>query len=459
VPFAELKDSSPPHHEEAEKFVLGAILQYTDEDAVDDTVTSLRPEDFYKGAHREIFRVIYALHDKKEPVDIRTVAIELEKTGSLERSGGASYIASLTSAVPTSANIGYYRGIVQELALRRRLIKVSSEITADAYDETKEALSVIEEAERKVLEIADTRQTGEYSSVHDLIFKTVDTIEKINNTQGTYSGIPSGFSDLDDLLDGFQNSEFIVIGARPGTGKTALALSMAANISIRQKKAVGFFSLEMSNQAIMQRLVASEARLNLRKIRFTKLKDSDLGNLSDAGSRIYDAPLYISDTPGMRLLDLRSQARRMKSKHGVQIIFIDYISLIQADRQYNIPRHEQIAEISRSLKALARELEIPLVVLSQIKRESEDKPTPGLSDIRESSAIEQDADVVLLLYRSRKKKEGEKDAAGKEEKEGPRDIEELTLEVAKQRNGPVDKVRLTFLRNFTRFQAYTKPQH
>ncbi len=438
----ELKDKIPPHNEEAERATLGALLLSTDSDVLTTVIQYLREDDFYRIAHRKIYHAIIGLFERGESIDLITLAKELKSQGDMESVGGAAYISSLTSSVPSTANVEYYAKIVQEMSVRRRLIRISQEITADAFDEGSESRASIEEAERKIFEITDSQQKGSYVRARDIIGKTIEAIEKLYHTQNSYTGIPSGFDALDNMLSGFQKSELIIIGARPSVGKTALALSMAANISIRQNRPVGFFTLEMARMALMQRLVASEARIASHVIRTGMLQPVDFSNLTNAAGLIYEAPLYISDAPNMKLLDLRAQARRMKSHHNVEIIFIDYLTLISSENQ-DLPRHEQIAEISRSLKALARELDIPVVALSQVRRETEGK-VPTLADIRESGSIEQDADVVMFLHRERFSDQDSNDGKDRNEIE-------TQLVIAKQRNGPVGTIKIAFMPQYTKF--------
>ena len=435
-----LRDRVPPHNTEAEVATLGAIL--LDPDSFGRVLPLLRPGDFYRAAHARIFDAIIVLWEKNEAIDLITVTEALKSAGDLEIAGGAAYISSLTSSVPTSANVEYYAKIVHETSVRRRLLQVAQQIVADSFSETGESRELVEEAERKIFDLSEGDHAGGYKQAKEIVKQTVEAIEKLYRTKEEYTGIPSGFPALDKLLSGFQDSEFIVIGARPSVGKTALALTMAANISIHRKIPVGFFTLEMSDMAIMQRLIASEARIGSQKIRTGMLRPADFKNLTDAAGMIYDAPLWISDTPGMRLLDLRAQARRMRSQLGVRIIFVDYISLINNEHA-DLPRHEQIAEISRSLKALARELTIPIVALSQLTRDVEGK-RPNLASIRESGSIEQDADVVMFLHRNRGETSGDADHA---------DNIETELIVAKQRNGPVGTVPIAFVAKYTRFES------
>ena len=435
---AALRDRVPPNNVEAEQATLGAIL--LDPEALGRVLSFLRADDFYKSAHARVFDAIVDLWEKSEGIDLITVTKALKGSGDLELVGGAAYVSSLTSTVPTSANVEYYARIVREMSMRRRLLKTANEIIAETFREGAESREVIEEAERRIFEISEGQETTGFKQAREIVKQTVEAIENLYRTKDDYTGIPSGFPALDKMLSGFQDSEFIIIGARPSVGKTALALTMAANISIHRKIPVGFFTLEMSDMAIMQRLIASEARIGSQKIRTGMLRPADFKNLTDAAGMIYDAPLWISDTPGMRLLDLRAQARRMKSNFDVKIIFVDYISLIN-NEHLDVPRHEQIAEISRSLKALARELAIPVVALSQVTRDVEGK-RPTLASIRESGSIEQDADVVIFLHRNRG-----------ETSEDPQNANNIETEliVAKQRNGPVGTVRIAFVPEYTRF--------
>jgi replicative DNA helicase len=356
--------------------------------------------------------------------------------------GGAGYVSSLTGAVPTSANVEYYARIVKESSVRRKLLRVSNEIIATIYDDTRESRKVLEEAERRIFDIAESQQSEAFRKAKDIVQETVEAIERLYKTKDSYTGIPSGFPDLDNMLSGFQDSELIIIGARPSVGKTALALTMAAHMAIHQHVPVGFFTAEMSNMALMQRLIAAEARIGSQTIRTGMLKPSDFKSLTDAAGLIYEAPLWINDTPNIPLLDLRAQARRMVAQMGIRILFIDYITLITSENT-ELPRHEQVAEISRSLKALARELKVPIVALSQLTRDSEGK-RPSLASIRESGSIEQDADVVIFLHRERGS-----DRTGEEHPS----VVETELVVAKQRNGPVGTVKIAFVPKYTKFES------
>jgi replicative DNA helicase len=420
----------PSHNEEAEVATLGALL--IDGEALPTVLPLVRPEDFYKTAHQRIYEAVLSLYERGQTVDLITLSEEMRAKGILESCGGTAYIARLTSAVPTSANVEFYARIVQATSIRRTLARVSQEIIAESKDDGADISVILEEAERRIFEISDRHQTGTYAPAKEIVKRTFEAIEKHYHSKTEYTGIPSGFKELDQLTMGFQNSEFIVIGARPSVGKTAFALTVAANMAIRQKIAVGFFSLEMSAMAIMQRLLSMEARLDSQRMRTGMLSPADFSRITEACGRLYEAPLYISDSPDLKLLDLRAQARRMKSNQDVKIIFVDYITLITSENR-DLPRHEQIAEVSRSLKALARELSLPVVALSQVRRETEGKK-PSLADLRESGSIEQDADVVIFIHTEDLKAE----------------VREIA--VAKQRNGPVGDVQLAFLARYTKFE-------
>ncbi len=436
----DLKDRVPPNNEEAERATLGALL--LDAEALSTVLRFLRPDDFYRNAHRRVFEGIINLFQRGDVVDLITLTDELRSLGALDTSGGSAYLSSLTSSVPTSANVEYYARIVQGCSIRRELLKISHEIIATAFNQSLESRYIIEEAERKIFEITDRQQKGAYRSAGEIVTLTIEAIERLYHTKDNYTGVPSGYSDLDNMTSGFQDSEFIIVGARPSVGKTAFACSMAANMAIHHNIPVGFFTLEMSDMALMQRIIAAEARISSQKIRTALLTPADFNSLTDAAARIYEAPLYIEDTPNMKLLDLRAQARRMITQHGVKIVFIDYLTLISPEREGNMQRHEQIAEISRSLKALARELKVPIIALSQVRRETEGK-RPSLADLRESGSIEQDADVVIFLHRER--------SFDRDQDDRVNDVETEVI-VAKQRNGPVGTINLAFLPQYTKFE-------
>ncbi|HOE75255.1 MAG TPA: replicative DNA helicase [Rectinema sp.] len=433
-----LKDKLPLYNGDAEQACLGALL--LDPESINNVLRYLRPDSFYDSANQEVFEALLAMHEKGQKPDLITLSEELRSRGSLERIGGSAYIASLASFTPSAANIEYYAKIVQEMATRRRLVHLSAETAAMAHEETKDIDAVLDEIQAKIFEISQNRRTADYHSAKEIVTETMLLIEKLSTDPSAFTGIPSGISDLDTLTNGLQKSEFIVIGARPSVGKTALALTMAAHASINLKIPVAFFSLEMSESAIMLRLIASEARIPADRIRTGRIKTTDYDSLMEAASRIYEAPLYIVDLPNMKLLELRTMARRLVLERGVKIIFIDYLTLITHENA-DLPRWEQIAAISRSLKALARELDIPIVALSQLKREAEGKQ-PTLADLRESGSIEQDADLIIFLHRDREISKTY---------ESQSDQIETDIIVAKQRNGPTGKAPAWFKSSYAKF--------
>ncbi len=439
-----LKDKIPPHNDEAEQATLGALL--LDAEAIMAVVSYLKPGDFYSNANRRVYEAILNLFNQGRKADIITISDELQQSGELDAAGGRAYIASLTTVVPTSANVDYYAKIVQDCSLRRSMLRISGEVTASSFDETTDSRLILEKAQQQIFELTEGRQTITFKSAKEIVPKAIENIQKLYNSKDAYTGVPSGFHDLDSMTSGFQKSELAIIGARPSVGKTALAMSMAAHITIKEKKPAAFFSLEMSDMAIMQRLISSEAKVDSNKIRTGFLQPRDFTSLIDAAGKIYEAPLYILDMPNLKMLDLRAQARRLKAQQKIEIIFIDYITLISSEN-YQIPRHEQIAEISRSLKSLARELDIPVVALSQVKRDAEGKK-PSLADIRESGSIEQDADLVMFLHRERESEKKTEDEQSK--------LVKTELIIAKQRNGPVGTVDIAFLPRYTRFENLSR---
>ena len=438
------KDRIPPHNDDAEKALLGAML--IDDRVVHIAQQYLRKEDFYSSRHRKIYEAVLTLSGKGTQADLLTLSGELEKIGKLDDAGGNDYIASLTHAVPSSANAEYYAQIVQEASLRRSLIQVSGDTGARAFDETVEPKFLLEETQQKLFAISDPKRIFRYKKVGDTVISVFEYLEKVFKTKAKFTCIPSGFEDLDRLTSGFQNAELIIIGARPGVGKTAIAVSKAANISIRQKIPVAFFSLEMSDQSLMLRLISSESNIDSNKLRTGFFPKSDFGKIWSASELLHSAPLYIVDTPYMTILNIQAMSRMLRIQEKIEIIFIDYIGLITSEDN-KMKRYEFISEVSRALKGLARELNIPIVALSQLSRESErEKRSPNLADIRDSGSIEQDADMVMFISRDRE----ENKTAEEQAKEG---IQKVQLLLAKNRNGPVGTVELLFLKHFTKFIA------
>ena len=443
MPYNELKDKVPPHNLEAEQATLGALL--LNWDAVSNVISLLDSQKFYSYQNRLIYEAMISLFRQNIHGDTLALINELTKTGKLEEAGGAAYIASLTDLVPTAANVEFYAKIVLDQSIRRELIKISQDLKLNAFDETKESRSIIEEAEKLIFTLSDKNQTTKVYGMQEIINRTIKTIDEHYKNKSSFTGIPTGFGQLDTMTSGFQNSELIILGARPSIGKTAMALSMMEHIAIDQKIPCGFFSLEMSYEMIGQRLLSQTARIPGHKIKSGMLRQDDFVKLQNAAGRCFQAPLYIVDVPNMPLLDLKAMARRLVVNQGVKIIFIDYIGLISTDNP-NAQVWEQVSEISKSLKALARELGIPIVALCQVARDAEGSE-PALAQLRGSGSIEQDADVVMFLHRDRNKTADQTDP-----------VQDAKLIVAKQRNGPTGDIEILFLSGYTKFENKIKDE-
>ncbi len=436
-----LKNKLPPQDIDAEMATLGAMM--LEPSSIGTVIPILNTDDFYKIANQNIYQILLELYSSGDTPDILVLKNKLESKNMLESVGGVPYISTLTSIVPSAANVEFYAKIVLEASIRRRLIKASNKILVDVYNKSIKSRDLLEDAQRKIFELTDAGIAASFKEIKEVVIPFVDHIEKLRKNKGDITGIPTGFPALDSMTFGFQPSEFIIIGARPSIGKTAFALSMASNMSIRNGITTAFFSLEMSEMQLMQRLVALEAKIDSTKMRSGNLTLKDFKKITNTCGQIYEAPMYMVEMPNMKLLDLSAISRQLCTQYGVKIIFIDYLGLISSEN-YAIPRHEQIAEISRSLKSLARELGIPIVALSQLVRDVEDK-RPVLSSIRESGSLEQDADVVIFLHRSRK--ETVEDASK------PIDTE---LIIAKQRNGPIGTVHVDFIPRYTGFVPHSE---
>jgi replicative DNA helicase len=438
------KDRIPPHNDDAEKAVIGAML--IDDSAIGIVGQYLSPNDFYSSRNRKIYEAILALFSRGTRPDLLTLSGELEKTGKLDEAGGIDYVASLTHAVPSSANAEYYSQNVQNDSMRRALIRISGEIGARAFDEMVEPKLLLEEAQQKLFSISDPGRIYHYKKLENVVGPVFSYLDEVYKNKAEFTGVPSGFYDLDKLTLGFQPAELIIIGARPGMGKTAIALSMAVNASVGLNKPAAFFSLEMSDRALGMRLLSAEAGVESNKLRKGSFSQSERADIFHAAEHLFDAPLYIVDMPNMTMLNIQAMARMLKIQENIEIVFIDYIGLIATDSKFN-QRFDFIAFVSRSLKGLARELNIPVVALSQLRREAE-KGKPSLADIRESGSIEQDADVVMFLDRDRQiDKSLDEQSSEKGQK--------VKLMLAKNRNGPVGTIDLTFLKHLTKFVSYT----
>ncbi len=430
-----LIDKVPPQNIEAEQAVLGALL--LDWRAMATVSTMLKPDRFYSIQNQTIYSALLTLDKNNTAGDSISLINELTVQNKLEQAGGAAYIASLTDTVPSAANIESYAQIVLDRAARRDLIKISSEIRASAFDLQNQSDSILDNAEQKIFSLAQKNEATEVYNAQSIMVKEIELIEARYKSKNQFTGIPTGFAKLDTYTSGFQNSELIIIGARPSIGKTALALSMIQNIACDRGIPCGFFSLEMPYESIGMRLLSQDAKVPMHKIRSGMLKVEDVKKIQDSAGRWFNKPLYVVDTPNMRLLELRAVARRMVSNNGVKIIFIDYIGLITTEDKKK-EQWEQISEISKSLKALARELEIPIVALCQVARDAEGQE-PNLAQLRGSGSIEQDADVVMFLHRDRLKEEVT--------------AQEAKIILAKQRNGATGDLPIMFIPAFSRFES------
>ncbi len=419
--------------------VLGALMM--DGQAASTAFVILDESCFYKEANRKIFLAARALYDRNEPIDILTVSNQLEKRHELEDVGGQYYLTELVERIPSAANAEHYCNIVLDKALLRKLIAVSADIQQECYDTTEDAFDLIDHAEQKIFALSAKRHRRDFSHISPVLHDAMETIDSFHHKAGGVTGIPTGFKELDELLSGLQRSELIIIAGRPSMGKTAFALNIARNAAVKEVP-VGIFSLEMASYQLAMRMLCSEARVDSHKLRIGKLAESDYMRLSMSVGRLAEAPIYIDDTPGMSILEVRSKARRLKAEHDIGLLVIDYLQLIRGGGRVE-SRQIEIALISQSLKALAKELDIPVVALSQLSRAVESRGgerKPVLSDLRESGAIEQDADVVMFIYRPGFYTQD------------PADENLAEVNVAKQRNGPVGTFGLVFKREYVTFE-------
>ena len=428
----------PPHDIEAEQAILGSML--TDKDAVISALEVLKEDSFYREDNRAIFSAILSLYSKSEPVDIITVKSELTEQGNFERVGGLEYLAGLPERVPTTANVDMYIKIVEEKASLRSLIQTSNEMISLGYDESENADSILEMAERKVFELTQKKNTKGYTPLKDVLVESFNELEKLYNQKGFITGVPSGFIDFDRKTAGLHNSDLIILAARPAMGKSAFAINIATNAAVKSHIPVAIFNLEMSKAQVGNRILCSEAMVDSNKVRTGQMDDEDWVKLATTLGTLSDAPIYIDDTPGINITGIRTKCRKLKMEKNIGLIVIDYLQLIQGTGKTN-SREQEIAEISRSLKVLAKELDVPVIALSQLSRSSEQRndKRPMLSDLRESGSIEQDADIVVFLYRD--------DYYNKESEK--RNIAEVII--AKQRSGDTGTVELNWMGNYTKF--------
>ena len=439
----------PPQAVDVEMAVLGAML--LEKGAIAKVIEILDDSSFYKPAHQRIFAGMIALFERSEPVDLITLIEELRRRGELEKIGGEYYLTELTTRVTTAANVEYHSHIVLEKALMRQLIASSSEVATRAYNATEDPLDLLDEAEQKIFQISEQRMKKSFISMNTAVHSTMELLESIHGKHSGVTGVPSGFTELDNYTGGFQKSDLIIVAGRPSQGKTALVLSVARNASILHDIPVGFFSLEMSSQQLVLRLICAEARVDAHSVRTGRLPEDEWRKLSTSVGKLYKAKIFIDDTPALTALEIRAKARRLKVEHNIGAIIVDYLQLMQGPKNVQ-SREQEISTISRSLKALAKELNIPVIALSQLNRALEQRgdKRPVLADLRESGAIEQDADVVLFVHRP--EMFGiDIDPETKEPTEG---LAELII--GKQRNGPTGAVRLAFVKQYARFENLTR---
>ena len=438
----------PPQNLEAEESILSSILIDPDTTALFDTIELLTPTDFYKTAHQKIFAAIHDLAGRNEPVDLITVKNHLAGNGALEEIGGAGYLAELVDSAPYAVNIRHYATIIKSKSVLRRLIENAGEIARRCFENPPDAESVIDFAEQSIFEVAEKKASQSFFQLNEIILTNIKTIQA---NQGKWiTGVASGFDRLDNMTSGFQKSDLIILAARPSMGKTAFALNIARNVAVSHNVPVAFFSLEMSKEQLSMRLLTSEARVNAFHLRSGHISKEQWSKITDAASLLDEAPIYIDDSAGLTVMDIRAKARRMKKDKDIGLVVIDYLQLMRPTRAGE-RRDLEISEISRSLKGLAKELDIPIIVLSQLNRapeQSHDK-RPMLSHLRESGSLEQDADVVLFIYRD--------EVYNKNDDNANRGMAEIII--GKQRNGPIGKVYLQFESSYTRFQNLATDQY
>jgi len=447
---SEFAGRQAPWSNEAEQAVLGAML--LDQDAALKAAEFLDDTMFYREGHRLLFRAMIALTERGDVIDPVTLRDELARRGDLDRAGGMEYVATLIDVVPTAANVDYHAKIVRDKAVLRRLVEAATGIIQDVYDGRGTAGEVLDNAEHRVFQVAQFRRSEEFSRIKELIWPTMERIEQLQSGAGSVTGVPSGFLDLDRLTAGFQRADLVIIAARPSMGKTALALNIVQHAAIEHNVGVAIFSLEMSKDALVQRLLCSEGLVDAQRLRRGQLRDDDYPKLARAAGLLGTAPIWIDDSAALTPLAMRSKARRLKAEHDIALVIVDYLQLMQGPGDSE-NRQQEISYISRSLKALAKELDVPVVAISQLSRAPEQRGgehrRPQLSDLRESGAIEQDADVVCFIYRQ-EFYDGPVDPKSNESIEG---IAEVI--VGKQRNGPTGTVKLHFKKEYTRFDNYT----
>ena len=427
----------PPQDLDAEKSIIGAIM--IDRDAIISIAQVIKPEHFYKEAHSDIFSAMFTLYENREPIDLITLTAQLKKKGVFDKVGGAAYLAELASAVPTAANIAQYAQIIRDHFIKRQLISASSKSSQAAFDETADVRSILDEAEQAVFALSQEHLRQNFIPLKDALAESFDRLDELHKKPGGLRGIATGYDDLDSKLAGMQDSNLLILASRPGQGKTSLALNIAANVAIREGLPVGFFSLEMSKEEVVDRLLVSQSEVDAWRLKTGRLDDEDFDRLQEAMGILADSPLYIDDTPAANILEMRTKARRLQVEHGLSFLIVDYLQLVVGRHLEN--RVQEVSEISQSLKNLARELKIPVLACSQLSRAVEQRGTkkPQLADLRESGAIEQDADVVMFLWR-----------------QDPDDNEHVKLDIKKHRNGPTGELDVIFRPERVKFYSVEK---
>jgi len=440
----------PPQAPDLEKAVLGAIL--LEQNALSNVIDIMKPEVFYLDAHQKIFSAILELFGESQPVDIMTVTHVLQKHGTLNEVGGAYYISQLTNRVASAANVEFHARIVLQKFLQRQLIQISSEIIKDCYDDSSDVFDILDKAERELFSVSETNLRRSYSTMDQLVKEAIEQIDKAAKQEGNLSGVSSGFAELDNVTAGWQKSDLIVIAARPGMGKTAFVLSMACNIAVKLNIPVAMFSLEMAGVQLATRLIASESEIDAQKLKRGNLASFEWKQLNSKLTELSNAPFYIDDTPALSIFELRAKCRRLKAQHDIQLVIVDYLQLMTSGAEGRGNREQEISNISRSLKSLAKELNIPIIALSQLSRAVETRggnKKPVLSDLRESGAIEQDADLVAFIYRPEYYKIDV-------DENGNSTLGLAQIIIAKHRNGSIEDVPLRFWANFAKFTSYNE---
>ncbi len=430
----------PPHSLDAEQSVLGAVL--LDNEAVNAVLEVLKPSDFYQPSHRSLFEQMVELYERQEPIDVVTLTAQLRSSNQLDKVGGVEYLSQLVDFVPTAANTQYYARIIKEMSIRRKLIHEVSEIADEAFNTRGDIDGFVDSVEQRIFQVSESRLAAGFVKVGDVVKDSIKQVEKLYINQEPITGVPSGFTDLDSMTFGFQPSDLVIIAGRPSMGKTSLALSMANYVGLESGAAVAVFSLEMSKEQIVMRMLCSEAKVSNSRVRSGKLGESDFPHLVDAASKIAQSKIFVDDTPAISVLEMRAKARRLHREHPLSLIVVDYLQLMRGTSRKAERRDQEISEISGSLKALAKELSIPVIALSQLNRgvESRQDKRPLMSDLRESGAIEQDADIIIFVYRDEVYNPETPDKGVSE------------LIISKHRNGPVGLVKLAFHAEFTRFE-------